>query len=257
MIIFAYVTIYSVKAIHGDYLPFSEIPPNLLILMGVSTGSMVASKAITGVQATQGTVKTTKNSGNPKASIGNQVIQNMAAPNTVNQTRPIILKTSFDFKDLVCDDDGTVALDKIQMMAWTFIALVIYLILIIQQVNAQGSYYLPNVDATLLILMGISHGAYLGKKLTNSTTPSLTSLVPNPASIAGNITLTGQHFGNGLGGQVKIIDPKDNHLYYPSIVGWQDGTISCIVPNIPESSYNISVIVGGKETNPLTITVIK
>jgi hypothetical protein len=248
MIIFGYVAIYSVKAMNGDSSAFSKIPPNLLILMGVSTVSVVGAKAITGVQATQGTVKTTQKPDSSKSDNGKKKL-------------PVEKRnSSFNFIYLVCDDDGTPALDKIQMIAWTFISLIIYLILIIQQVNSKGPYQLPNVDDTLLILMGISQGAYLGKKLTNSTTPSLLKLDRNTAQVGEEVTLTGQNFGDGQGGgYVKLTDTENNNIYYASVVQdkWQDGSITIIVPSIPESRYNISVNVGGKETSPLTLNIGK
>jgi hypothetical protein len=234
MVIFAYVAIYYVKATNGDYGPFSEMPSNLLILMGISAGSMVASKVITSSQITQGTTQK-----DPVTTVGNK-------------------KSKFLFKYLVCDDDGYPALNQVQMIAWTFISLGIYLALVIEQVNSGSEYHLPNVDESLMVLMGISQAAYLGKKLSSTTNPNLQNLNTGTAKVGDEIILRGQNFGgNQGGGQVKIFDPIANVSYYPSeITEWEDTSIKIKVPTIPvKVSYNVTVIVGSKETRALSLQV--
>jgi len=52
---------------------------------------------------------------------------------------------------------------KIQMFAWSLVALGIYIILAAGNI-ARGEPILPNVDQAILGLMGIGHGVYLANK---------------------------------------------------------------------------------------------
>ena len=52
---------------------------------------------------------------------------------------------------------------KIQMFAWSLVALGIYIVLAAGNI-AKGDPTLPNVDQAILGLMGIGHGVYLANK---------------------------------------------------------------------------------------------
>jgi hypothetical protein len=60
--------------------------------------------------------------------------------------------------DLVCDDDGSPQLHRIQMMAWTFILAIIF------GWNVFWNFIFVDFDPNLLLLMGIASGTYLGFK---------------------------------------------------------------------------------------------
>src|ERR1041385_2593478 len=63
------------------------------------------------------------------------------------------------WNDLVSDDNGAVALDRVQIVVWTVILGGIFLYSVVWDVS------MPEFNATLLALMGISSGTYLGFKL--------------------------------------------------------------------------------------------
>jgi len=68
--------------------------------------------------------------------------------------------TSLGFwRDLVTDEAGTVALDRFQIVAWTIVLGGLFLGSVIWELN------MPEFSATMLALMGISSGTYLGFKL--------------------------------------------------------------------------------------------
>lgn len=77
---------------------------------------------------------------------------------------------------VVTDDENAPDLSKVQMLAWTALAGVIYLIKTFQML---GQYItgdndlsqLPDIDTTLMALMGIGQAAYLGKKAADVETP--------------------------------------------------------------------------------------
>ena len=69
-------------------------------------------------------------------------------------------RTSVGFwRDLVTDDRGAVALDRFQIVAWTIVLGGIFLYSVIWDLT------MPEFSATMLALMGISSGTYIGFKL--------------------------------------------------------------------------------------------
>lgn len=66
--------------------------------------------------------------------------------------------------DLVSDDRGTVALDRLQMVVWTVLLGGMFL----QSVMAYVT--MPDFNATLLALMGVSSGTYIGFKVPQAKT---------------------------------------------------------------------------------------
>jgi len=62
-------------------------------------------------------------------------------------------------KDILSDENG-ISLHRFQIFAWTFVMVAVF----IRQVTAY--LIMPEFDSSLLILMGISSGTYLGFKVT-------------------------------------------------------------------------------------------
>lgn len=71
---------------------------------------------------------------------------------------PLMASHGF-WRDLVSDDRGAVALDRLQVVVWTAILSSLFLYSVL--------FYLamPEFSATMLLLMGISSGTYIGFKL--------------------------------------------------------------------------------------------
>jgi len=81
------------------------------------------------------------------------------------------------WNDLVSDDRGVVALDRLQIVVWTFVLGGIFLSSVLWDLT------MPEFSATLLALMGISSGTYIGFKLPlKSDSPSLTPERPRDES---------------------------------------------------------------------------
>ncbi len=96
--VFAYTTVFAARAWEGGLLKslkegndWLNVPSNLLILMGITVGTAVASRAIKVEQAKTGTLPTE------------------------------------DKSSLSTNRDGKTDLVKIQMLIWTVIAVVVYL----------------------------------------------------------------------------------------------------------------------------------
>jgi hypothetical protein len=115
-------------------LSFPKIPDNVAVLMGINGFTTVLSTAIT---------DTTK-------------LQQLDKP-------------SF-FRDIFLDSKGTLDLPRTQMFIWTLVILVIHIVIFLKGYpNGNppvpgGQPVIPDVSSGLLILMGVSNGAYLGMK---------------------------------------------------------------------------------------------
>lgn len=143
--LFSYVVLYAAQAANGNFAALANVPDNLLIAMGISSFSMVAAKGITVSQVESG-----------------QIVKLQAAPGTA--TLGSVLK----------DDAGYPDLSKIQILAWTFIAIVVFLVQVFNTVKTPSAttpytLVLPDIGSSLMILMGLGHGAYLGKKLVSTS----------------------------------------------------------------------------------------
>jgi hypothetical protein len=221
--IFAYITVYCARSLKGEYGPISDIPSNLLVLMGISGGSMIISKGITIYHISRGTVS-----------------QKVMEPK-FNRLRY-----------LIADDSGEPALNKLQMMVWTIIAIGIYLFMVNRDLAVSGLPALPDLDDSMLVLMGISQGTYLGKRLVSTTSPILLGLEPESIKADQDITLTGKNFGDAQeGGMVKVGD-----LNIAKMIEWGNDKVKCHLPkNVPTGQCLVSIIVKSKESNGLTLTV--
>jgi hypothetical protein len=151
-LIAGYVAIYVARSLKGEVQFTIEVPANLLLLSAASAGTFVGAKVITEAGLQSGRVS------KPPAA---------------------------DAKagDLVNDDSGNTELGKFQLVAWTLIAVSIFLFTIHQSLVAyfapDSSFLLrsiPDVDTTLLALMGISQATYLFKKATTEEPSPATPL---------------------------------------------------------------------------------
>jgi hypothetical protein len=70
----------------------------------------------------------------------------------------------------IFNEDGKPAMTRFQMFVWTFVAIIVYLILfgmtLYELRGSLGTLTIPDIDNTLLTLMGLSQGAYVAGKMT-------------------------------------------------------------------------------------------
>jgi len=232
VILFGYSALWVLRAEQGDYSALSDIPVNLLTVLGFSTGTAAAAKGIT-----SGYVQTGK------------MTKPGALPNEPGKNTGGIFQ----------DDGGSPELAKIQMIGFTIIAIGIFLATVIHQI-AIGDIKdsLPNIDSSLMVLMGISQGGYLGKKLVTFGTPAL--YPPNPAT--GPPTTTVKLRGANLG------SPPDSQLLLNNVPfdgTWSATFVQFTVPqNDPATGapwtglpkkVPIVVSVTGQPSNSVNFTV--
>lgn len=127
--VFAYVTVFAARFIYsaeGEPLPpLSDLPLNLLILMGLSFTTMTASKAIT-ISYLQ----------------KNEI-------------------TGDDKSNLVANREGVTDLKKVQMLVWTLVAAAVYTFRIMAFVNnkefaSADVTTFPDIDGALLVLRKVA-----------------------------------------------------------------------------------------------------
>jgi len=99
VVIFSYVALYAARVQDHLYDPIKEIPANLLIAMGFTIVTATAAKGITTSFVQNGDL--VKPPPSPQSSGASQVLK---------------------------EDDGSLDLSKIQMLAWTVIGIGVYLI---------------------------------------------------------------------------------------------------------------------------------
>jgi len=149
VVFFAYTAAYVARARYGYLEQLPSVPQNLLILMGISAGTMAGAKAITQTQVNQ-----------------RKIVK--AAPDPRDQQSGM--------GALVNDDDAVPDLTKIQMLGWSLLIAAIYLSRVVQMVHAYDARdndltQLPDIDTALMVLMGVGHGGYLAKKSASAAPP--------------------------------------------------------------------------------------
>jgi hypothetical protein len=156
--IFSFVFLYVIHAVStksGQMIEsMDQYPTNLMIAMGFVVTAAAGAKGITVSLAQAG-----------------------------RQTK-VVDSSGGGLGNLVADDRGIPDLTKIQLVAWTIIAVVVYLGRVFSAAApfaacsfasgaAIGCSY-PDIDGPLMVLMGLSNGTYLGAKLT-PTLPNATA----------------------------------------------------------------------------------
>jgi hypothetical protein len=146
VVLFSYVAVYSVKLLHpsAGIEPIASLPENVLIALGMSVVSASAAKAITVSYVSTNRIAKSNN-----ASGGS-------------------------FGDIFQDDSGVPDLSKLQMIAWTFIALATYLIAVAHNISASKA------EKSLMALMGLGHTAYLAKKAVSTDASSAKPVAAPP-----------------------------------------------------------------------------
>jgi hypothetical protein len=173
--------------ITGDFS--SSITSTCLILMGISAGTAVGSAFI---DASKDTPETARLQAATKQKLSNDVqrlssdiptVESVVKQNPNDPTAEEILaakqlelanklsqlhkaknESQFFLQDILSDANG-VNFHRFQMLAWTIVLGIIFV------GNVYRDLAMPDFNSTLLSLMGISAGTYLGLKIPEDTVP--------------------------------------------------------------------------------------
>lgn len=249
IISFSYLFIELLR-LKAGVTTFPESPPaNLLLLMGISVVVPLASEKI--------------------------------APVLLPAQRPAPRPPSIPAWETMFMQDGKLTLSRFQMFLWTCIAVLLYIFLLINtvllQVKDVTALGLPDIDVTLVVLMGISQGAYLGNKLVMQSSAIQgggTGVSPaGPAGALSSIAITtvqpdtlrpGQEisiFGSGFGNAKDSVWFNNDRLPVSAITNWTDTRIDLRLPDTPLSGsswpgkYAVKVAAAGSLSAPVAIIV--
>jgi hypothetical protein len=184
--LFAYTVLWVLRARQGDYAAIGDVPANLLTVLGLSTTTAAAAKGITTGYVQTGRVV--------KLTAAQRGATQAADPQPAAGTGGILQ-----------DDNGMLSLAKIQVTGFTVLAVGIFLATVIHQIAATPVVTtLPNIDSSLLALLGISQGGYLGNKLVTFGAPVLYG--PSQPSVAPGeeVTLPAANLGSSSGAQLTL-----------------------------------------------------
>ena len=215
--------------------PIDDIPESLLSLLGISVLTAVGAKGVT-------------------TSYINQNLSKKPSKKPDDRTGPI--------QELLADDSGIPELAKLQMFFFTFIAVIFFLITVADNINGGvvANLVLPDVDQSLLVLMGISSGGYLGKKFITREYPTLRGIIPTevPSGTPSTVMLTGRALGNEDIG-VLAVGPR---LYRTASekqaanIVWNDSVISFEFDgNLTQGQHPVEVVVGDAKSESLILRV--
>jgi hypothetical protein len=145
--IFIFIIVLVSRALNGDGF-VTQVPEALLALMGISVTTFASAKAI--VQGQQPAQERS-----PEAEARSE------------DTRPTGTQKSRGGADLILDPQGNTDISRLQLLAWTFIGVGLYLFEVLTLLNKTNGVGLeiPDVNGTILALTIASSGGYLSKSL--------------------------------------------------------------------------------------------
>jgi hypothetical protein len=147
-VVFSYLAVSWARYRLGIHGPLGTLPGNLLIAMGVSGATAVSAQAIAVSAAAK----------------------SAALPTAAPVVTPLgkVYPTATNQSGIVADDSGSPDLGKIQVVIWTIIAVGVFLFKVVGSIQRGAPNGLPDIDTTLVVLMGLGHSVYLGKKIVES-----------------------------------------------------------------------------------------
>ncbi len=124
------------------------------VLIDSTGGSAALSQAATAAPADPVTQKTLEDA---KATVAIADAKLLVVNNQLNGIVKVPQTRGF-FRDILSDSTGTVGLHRFQIIVWTVVLGIIFLVSVVTELS------MPEFSATLLATMGISGGTYLGFK---------------------------------------------------------------------------------------------
>lgn len=221
---FTYLGIAILRLLAG-VAAYSESPPvNILLLMGISVAVPIASGSISSIK-----YMTEKPKDRPSklASYASMLMEN-----------------------------NKLTLTRFQMFLWTWIGVLVYLgvLFITTMTTAKNvaALTLPDIDITLVVLMGLSQGAYLGGKLVASSPMDISEIQPKSGRAGQEISI----FGMGFGDVKDVIWFNNEKIPADAITNWTDNRIDLKIPGTyPTTTYSIKVAKGGSLSSPKEFTI--
>jgi hypothetical protein len=245
IITFAFLGIYLVRIFGGVLEAPSSIPTNILALMGISVAVPIVSGGISRIRYFGSTITA-------------------AAKEPPDPLPPL---------STMLEENNKPALTRFQMFGWTWIGILIYLGILFSTVGttlmdiehartcqtlqpneAEFSQLhcdkpltgltLPDIDPTLVILMGLSQGAYLGGKIITTPTMKIDKVV---LAKKDTIEYVLSIFGNSFGSNKDTVWFDDIQIRGDKLIAWDDARIDAslgVLNLVQNTSHRVRVAKG-------------
>jgi len=120
--------------------------------------------------------------------------------------------------------------------------------------SAVQNLSLPDIDPTLVALMGLSQAGYIGGKAVASQAVELTQISPPQGKVGQSISLLGSGFGAKAGEGAIWFD--DTHVLGSTVDSWSSSRINLKVPSgFTAGDYQVKVLVGSSASAPTPFQV--
>jgi len=232
VVIFCFTTVALIKCLGGVLDIPGKIPENLLLLMGISV-------AVTPISAYVSTKKYGELS-KPGDEITSDYIKNE--------------KRKKKWESMLLENKRP-SLPRFQMFSWTILSILLYLAIFFStlkelDITKLQDLSLPDIDSTLVGLMGLSQVAYVGGKSVSPSKVSITGIYPEKVIKGKTVTIRGANLGIDKG---SIIIGKETIISKDEIKEWDENRIDFIVPNIPPEEYDVILLIGTKEIKKMMV----
>lgn len=225
VIIFSFTTVALVRLFDGVLDIPGDIPENLLALMGISV-------SVTPVSAY----------------LSKKKYGEAAKPSEELSAEKIRKEAKEKRWETMLLENNRPGLTRFQMFSWTVLSIFLYLALFFATLNEFAmnnieNLFLPDIDFTMVMLMGLSQGAYIGGKWVAPTRTKILSIGPEKARGGTIATIRGVNFG--LDTDTVLVGNMT--IKREDITMWDESRIDFKVPNIETDEYKVKVLVGTKE----------
>jgi hypothetical protein len=220
VLMFAFIGVYLIRIFAGiSDPPEGPLPVYLLSIAGISVGTPIISSIISAYRFNE--VKFYEEEPTDRTS---------KVPEQRGRLTPARKVPGFGE---MLRQFGKPTLSRFQMFAWTWIGVAIYLAVLFSKVSELSTNVqvlsVPDVDPTLVILMGLSQVAFLGLKTTGSTGLQITQIYPPECKREEFFSIFGKNFGEEWQtvwlGRKRIESTDTEHLPV-----WTDERIDVKVP---------------------------
>jgi hypothetical protein len=234
VLMFAFIGVYFVRIFGGvSDPPQGPLPVYLLAITGISVTTPIVSSLISSYRF---------------SSVQSYDDSSQDAGSEDREEAPPPAKRPAFGEMLRLNEKPT--LSRFQMFAWTWISIGIYLSVLFSVIGETSTSVqnlsVPDIDPTLVVLMGLSQVAFLGLKTTGSTGIQISKIYPLHAKPNQILSIFGKNFGEErqivwIGTERQITSTDQEHM-----VLWSGDRIDIKIPqNIPPGEYHIMVVKGG------------
>jgi hypothetical protein len=138
------------------------------------------------------------------------------------------------------EENNKPALTRFQMFGWTWIGIMIYIGILFSTVGTISltQLTLPDIDPTLVVLMGLSQGAYLGGKIITTPTMKIDKVVLAKKDANEYILSI---FGNNFGLNKDTVWFDNTQIRGDKLLVWDDSRIDASFTKTLEEGNNYKV----------------